>query len=172
MRQRTIKTIVLACLASILLADYPYYEYQIPMLEMYSDANDMLFIEKTESPVYCSDSGGHWYYPKVEIKRLQSKEALDELIRHWPKFNFIEFSQLAKNWNPLVTPIIIEPNDIIVDPNTHPVYPYVFPFVWITRTGTKFHARNCFYANNAVPQPLDVALNMGLSPCSYCRPLD
>ena len=117
----------------------------------------------------------------AQVFDIRGKDAMKVLLHHWLDvdgqfMNLKAFALISQsydcNWFPIEGQGITEPNEpAVIEPN-EPVYQPVFPFVWVTSYGTKFHARDCYFAVGAVPQPLDVALNMGLTPCSYCKPLD
>ena len=133
------------------------YQYRV-----YAGDWGVEFIIHTSPAV--ADAQGYETYNDVTIDRFTDhKEGLKHLARNWANpYTLRDFAVLARHWPKTAAPVP-DPNEI-----TYPT----FPIVWITPTGSKFHTRECFYAVTAVPQPLSVALDRGLMPCSYCKSIE
>lgn len=122
---------------------------------------------------------------------IQEEEAniFSQLIRHKPNNsnNIIAILATFASFILLTTAVLItniQERDKIYYENTYKKYDvieteydsnydysYSDNYVYITRTGTKYHLPTCRYAsNNATAIKLSEALKLGYEPCKDCRP--
>ena len=118
------------------------------------------------------DANGFQLYKNAEVYRFDDQNAFKWISSNWTRNN-VDFRIYAiwatKSHGIARPPIVVEPNEPIVDPNDISII--ILPTVWVSQTGTKYHSVTCRYWNTSFHTiSIFDALLTGCTPCAVCKP--